>query len=194
MCLRNSGPTESSKVEKDRDPVSRPYGWTTLELTSSWLAMYLGSYFDRRYHCERGDKLLQGSLWRRCVPPWACSDSHQPLSTPLLSLPCSEQRIVGGLFGWELGLYWQGPRGSGYHRPRSRASKRPCDSETGQLEMSPFPFFPPNALFEFISPPKSVLYFHSSFLQLYSKFPVDFLLLMALKRQEGEKVNHAEAE
>lgn len=27
------------------------------ELTSSWLTVYLGSYFDRRYHCEREDKL-----------------------------------------------------------------------------------------------------------------------------------------
>lgn len=93
-CLWNLSPRE---VEKDRDPGSRPSDWTTLELTSSWLAMYLGRYLDRRYHCERGDKFLQGSLWRRCVPPWACSDSHQSLSTPLLSLPLLGAKDCGRL-------------------------------------------------------------------------------------------------
>lgn len=38
----------------------------------------------------------------------------------------------GGLFGWEQGLCWQGPRGSGYHRPPSRPSERSCDEATGQ--------------------------------------------------------------
>lgn len=42
--------------ERQRRSV-RPSDWTAQELTSSWLAMYLGSYFDRRYHCERADKL-----------------------------------------------------------------------------------------------------------------------------------------
>lgn len=42
---------------KDRDAASGlPIGQRQ-ELTSSWPAMYLGSYFDRRYHCEREDKL-----------------------------------------------------------------------------------------------------------------------------------------
>lgn len=57
VCLWNSGPREALKVGKDRDPRVRPSYWTSKELTSSWLAMYLGSYFDRRYHCVREDKL-----------------------------------------------------------------------------------------------------------------------------------------
>ncbi len=46
-----------SKVGKDRDRGWRPSDWTRQELTSSWLTMYLCSYFDRRYHCKKGDKL-----------------------------------------------------------------------------------------------------------------------------------------
>lgn len=55
-----SNETETMCVCGTRVPESpgcRPSDWTRQELTSSWLAMYLGSYFDRRYHCERGDKL-----------------------------------------------------------------------------------------------------------------------------------------
>lgn len=84
-----------------------PPDWTGQELTSSWLAVYLGSYFDRRYHCERGDKLSKGSPWRRCVPPPSCSDSHQALSAapPHPPAPPSsftillEAKDCGGLFG-----------------------------------------------------------------------------------------------
>lgn len=43
----------------------------------------------------------------------------------------------------------------------------------------------PNALFELIFPPKSPLYFNSLFQIYIASFP-DFLLLMALERQEGE--------
>lgn len=59
-CLWNSGPREPSKAGSTGGGQRRGFGppdWTGQELTSSWLAVYLGSYFDRRYHCERGDKL-----------------------------------------------------------------------------------------------------------------------------------------
>lgn len=49
-----------------------------------------------------------------------------PLPTLLGAKDC------GGLFGWEQGLCWQGPRGSGYHRPLSRPSKLYCDKAMGQ--------------------------------------------------------------
>lgn len=71
-------PREPSEMRKET-PAS---DWTRQELTSSWLTMYLGSYFDRRYHCERADKLSLRSPWRRCVPPLSCPDSPQAFSTP----------------------------------------------------------------------------------------------------------------
>lgn len=57
VCLWNLGPREPSEVGKDGDSGCRSSDWTGQKLTSSWLAMYLGSYFDRRYHCESKDKL-----------------------------------------------------------------------------------------------------------------------------------------
>lgn len=54
MCLWSLGPREPSKVGK---AAAGPLIGRGNKLTSSWPAMYLGSYFDRRYRCERGDKL-----------------------------------------------------------------------------------------------------------------------------------------
>lgn len=125
-CVQNLRPREPSEMRKET-PAS---DWTRQELTSSWLTMYLGSYFDRRYHCERADKLSLGSPWRRCVPPLSCPDSHQAFSTPSSLSTLLGAKACGGLFGWSQGLCWQGLQGSGYHRPLPRPSEPLHDQGT----------------------------------------------------------------
>lgn len=63
---------------------------------------------------------------------FSLSSTHSSTSTPSSS---QKQRIVGG--GGEQDLCWQGPCGSGYHRPLAGPSKASCDSDIVQLKILP---------------------------------------------------------